>query len=335
MTAENNAGADQAQLTDAIAHDLNNLLTAVLGCSDELGTVIPRNDPAQEEVREIRSAAEDASLLVKLLSPRNTNAGATLETLDLEVLLRIAARLARKLLPRAVDVRLDHGTAGLTVTGDAIRVIRILLGLSTSIGNRVGEDGVVLISASSRNSETTLRVVGAPACIDEEDNIPETLVDYAHSMRGTLRGLRCRWELILPDNSAQEENEAKNKVGLDRVLVAEPDDLLRSFLVSTLSAENPSVAQDAAALFRTLELNGTELDLALIAIDLVGLEPLEDYLKIREANPELVLAFIGGNGSTAKQLNALLREDQRAHVLFKPFGVSELMAAITDMMEQP
>jgi len=335
MTAENNAGLDQALLTEAIAHDLNNLLTAVLGCSDELRTVIPRKDPAQEDVREIRSAAQDASLLVKLLSPRNIQSSVTLETLDLEVLLRIAVRLARKLLPRAVDVRLDHGTAGLTATGDAIRVIRILLGLSTSIGHRVGEDGVVLISASSRNSETTLRVVGAPACIDEDGDMPEDLVDFAHSMRGTLRGLRCRWELILPDDSSQNENEDKNRVGLDRVLVAEPEDLLRSFLVSTLGAENPSVATDAASLFRSLELAETEFDLALIAIELVGLDPLEDYLKIREANPQLVLAFIGGNGSTAKQLNALLREDPKAHMLFKPFGVSQLMTAITDMMGKP
>jgi len=332
MTDEQTAKVDQAQLTDAIAHDLNNLLTAILGCSDELGTVVPRNDPAQEEVREIRSAAEDASLLVKLLSPRTSKAGLNLEALNIEVLLRIAVRLARKLLPRTVDVRLDHGTAGLTATGDSIRVIRILLGLSNWVGKRVGEDGVVLISASSRNSETTLRVVGAPACVDDDDCIPEELEEFAHSIKGALRGLRCRWELVLPDTSSQEDGPGEQRVGLDRVLVAEPDDLLRSFLVSSLSAKNATVASDAESCFRLLELNGKALDLALISLDLVGLNPLEDYLRIREDYSELVLVFIGNNGSAAKQLNALLREDEKAHLLFKPFGVSQLMASITAMM---
>lgn len=333
MTNEDEVGVDYSLLRDAIAHDLNNLLTTVLGCSDELSAVLSRNDPARRDVDEIRIAAEDASLLVKLLDPRASQSSLTLELLDLDALLRLTVRLVRKLISRKVSVQLDSRAVGLTATGDSVRVLRILLGLVISIGNRLEDVGVVLISAASRDSETILRVDGSPACTGEARTAPLELVHLAHSMNGSLRGLSGAWELILPTSASEDFNPNVRSLGLERVIVAEPDDLLRSFLVSTMGATDASTASDAATLFELLEHSDRKFDLALISINLANLDPQEDYPRIRKLRPDLMLAFIGSNGSTANHLNALLRGDDQALLLYKPFGVSRLISVIADMMK--
>ena len=53
------------RLTRSVAHDLNNVLTAILGCADLLAIRLEGNDVALEEAHEIQRAAERAAALVK------------------------------------------------------------------------------------------------------------------------------------------------------------------------------------------------------------------------------------------------------------------------------
>ena len=54
-------------LTRGIAHDLNNVLAAILGCADLLAMRLKENGPALEEAREIQKAAERGATLIQQL----------------------------------------------------------------------------------------------------------------------------------------------------------------------------------------------------------------------------------------------------------------------------
>jgi len=60
------------RLTRSVAHDLNNVLTAILGCADLLAIRLEGNDVALEEAHEIQRAAERAAALVKQLLASRT-----------------------------------------------------------------------------------------------------------------------------------------------------------------------------------------------------------------------------------------------------------------------
>ena len=64
-------------LTRGIAHDLNNVLAAILGCADLLVMRLKENGPALEEAREIQKAAERGATLIQqllALSPQKPSA---------------------------------------------------------------------------------------------------------------------------------------------------------------------------------------------------------------------------------------------------------------------
>ena len=50
-----------------VAHDLNNVLAAIIGCADLLTIKLGGNDRALEEAREIQKAAERGAALVREL----------------------------------------------------------------------------------------------------------------------------------------------------------------------------------------------------------------------------------------------------------------------------
>jgi hypothetical protein len=61
----------------AVAHDLNNVFAAILGCADLLVMRLSKADPSIDEAHEIQRSAERGALLVRRLfrlHPRRTRA---------------------------------------------------------------------------------------------------------------------------------------------------------------------------------------------------------------------------------------------------------------------
>ena len=55
------------RLARGVAHDFNNVLAAIIGCSDLLALRLKPDDPAREEAEEIRQAAERGAALTRQL----------------------------------------------------------------------------------------------------------------------------------------------------------------------------------------------------------------------------------------------------------------------------
>ncbi len=92
------------RLAGGVAHDFNNILTAILGYSDLLGASLAGNAPLQEEVEEIRKAAERAATLTRQLLAFSRRQVLLTEVLDLNVLVRELERMLRRVIGE--DIRI-------------------------------------------------------------------------------------------------------------------------------------------------------------------------------------------------------------------------------------
>ena len=111
-----------------------------------------------------------------------------------------------------------------------------------------------------------------------------------------------------------------------RILLAEDDDSLRSFLVTSLSRAGHEVADygDGDSAWEALE-HGSY---ALLLTDIVmpGLDGIELARRGAEADPAMKIVFITGFAAVA--LSAQSQAPKDAKVLSKPFHLKDLVVEI-------
>ncbi len=90
-----------------LAHDCNNLLTAIVGCSQELLDGLDPGHPGNESAREIRIAAERAAALTGRLLNLDPQEQDAPEPLDLDVALGSIEGVLRGLVGRRIRLELD------------------------------------------------------------------------------------------------------------------------------------------------------------------------------------------------------------------------------------
>ena len=84
------------RLARGVAHDFNNVLAAIIGCSDLLALRLKEGDPAKEEAEEIRQAAERGAALTRQLLAFSRSQMLEARLLDLnEVVVHLESMLQR------------------------------------------------------------------------------------------------------------------------------------------------------------------------------------------------------------------------------------------------
>ncbi|HSB53823.1 MAG TPA: PAS domain S-box protein, partial [Gemmatimonadales bacterium] len=92
------------RLAGGIAHDFNNLLTAILGTSELLLTTLNRNDPAREDVEEIKRAATRAANLTRQLLAFSRRQVLQPRILELDSLVHGVETLLRRLIGEHISL---------------------------------------------------------------------------------------------------------------------------------------------------------------------------------------------------------------------------------------
>ena len=92
------------QLAGGVAHDFNNILTAIRGFSESLDRTFAANDPRRRDVSEIVSATERAAALTHQLLAFSRRQVLRLETLSLNTIIKDMVKILRRLLGESVRV---------------------------------------------------------------------------------------------------------------------------------------------------------------------------------------------------------------------------------------
>lgn len=150
------------QLAGGIAHDFNNLLVVMLNNTHFVEEALPEGDPAHEDLREIRRAAERASGLTRQLLTFSRPPPVGREVLDLNAV----AREMQPLLARSlgedieIEVRLYPGLP--RIKGDPTQLEQIVLNLALNARDAMPEGGKLTIATDASERGTAVDAKGAP-----------------------------------------------------------------------------------------------------------------------------------------------------------------------------
>jgi PAS domain S-box-containing protein len=147
LAQPNNTPEAMALLESDVAHDLNNLLTVILG---EAELLLDKADkPRFRGILAIQEAAQEASLLNKeLLTFRRSQALS--QPLYLDVIITNATNLLQRLLGKSIGLQIEFGASFEPVRTDPQSVLQVLMALAMSVRRTMTGGGSVRIKVSTR-----------------------------------------------------------------------------------------------------------------------------------------------------------------------------------------
>ncbi len=131
------------RLARGVAHDFNNVLAAIVGCSDLLLAQLPPDDPARGDAEEIRKAAERGAGLTRQLLAFSRRQALEQKILDLGVLVRGFEGMARRLVGDLVRLTVSGGERALRVRAEPGQIEQILLNLVVNATDAMPEGGTI------------------------------------------------------------------------------------------------------------------------------------------------------------------------------------------------
>jgi signal transduction histidine kinase/ActR/RegA family two-component response regulator len=157
------------RLAGGIAHDLNNMLAAILGFSDLLGQSLTPQDPRRADVDQIIRAAQRSAELTRQLLAFARRELIQPRALDLNAVVRMAEAILRPVLGENVALVLRLAPSCGVIFADPGRVEQILINLVLNARDAMPQGGRVTVETSLVSFETV-----APKRRGEADDSPSS-----------------------------------------------------------------------------------------------------------------------------------------------------------------
>ena len=136
-------------LAAGMAHDLNNILSVILGGSDLILATLDKGVILRRDVRTIQQAAERAVLLTRQLLVFSRKENAVLVVLDLKDVVGSLDEMLRQLLDENIALTIVHGVQVGRVQADAGRLGQVLMNLVINARDAMPAGGRLTIATSN------------------------------------------------------------------------------------------------------------------------------------------------------------------------------------------
>jgi signal transduction histidine kinase len=137
------------RLAGGIAHDFNNLLTAIIGYSDLLQDTLAGNEPALQQVLEIKTAGERAASLTQQLLAFSRRQVLQPKVLDLNVIVADFERMLRRLVGERIKVAVNCAPGLWQVRADPGEIGRAIMNLALNARDAMPEGGTLAIETAN------------------------------------------------------------------------------------------------------------------------------------------------------------------------------------------
>ena len=192
------------RLAGGVAHDFNNILTAILGYSDLLGASLSASNPLREEVEEIRKAAERAAALTRQLLAFGRRQVLILEVLDLNLLVREMERMLRRVIGEDIEIRTRYDPELGRVRADRGQLEQVLINLIINARDAMPSGGTITIETGNAELDghhlpAVMLAVGDTGCgMDAETraHIFEPFYTTKEKGKGTGLGLATVYGIV-------------------------------------------------------------------------------------------------------------------------------------------
>jgi len=137
------------QLAGGVAHDFNNILTAILGYADLLAEGLPAVDQRREDLEEIRKAAQRAAALTRQLLAFSRKQVLEPRSLDVNLLVDNMDKMLRPLLGENIQLRAVPAPQLHAVRADPNQIEQVILNLAVNARDAMPKGGKLTIETAN------------------------------------------------------------------------------------------------------------------------------------------------------------------------------------------
>ena len=342
-------------LAGGIAHDMNNVLGAILGLASANIEVQPAGSPARRAFEVIIKAAERGGKMVRSLLTFARKSPAETFQLDMNAVLQEEVHLLESTTLSKIRLVLDLGPDLRPISGDVNALTHALMNLCVNAVDAMPDNGTLTFRTRNVDNDWIEVMVedtgtGMPKEILEKAMDPffttkeigkgtglglsivyqtvkahrgqmEILSEPSQGTRVRMRFPAC--ESSHPTTAPSEIDQMLSPLLVMKVLLVDDDELIQSSMQTILEVLGHSVttASSGEEALARLEA-GFEPDLVILDMNMPGLGGIGTLPRLRELRPKVpVLLSTGRVDQTALELAS-------AHVgvtlLSKPFSMREL-----------
>ena len=138
------------RLAGGIAHDINNMLTPILGYADMLGFRLPQGDPGKADLGEIVSAANRVKDMTQQLLAFARKQTLDMRPLDVNVVISRFSKMLRRTLREDIKISLTLAPSVGTVLADERQIEQVILNLAVNAQDAMPSGGVLMISTKDQ-----------------------------------------------------------------------------------------------------------------------------------------------------------------------------------------
>ena len=156
------------QLAGGVAHDFNNILTAVLGYADLLLSRLGPNDPHRAALEEIKKGGERAAGLTRQLLAFSRRTPTQLISVDVNGAIRGVEPMLRRLIGEHLEFRLDLAEGLGPVRADPVQLEQVIVNLVVNARDAMPNGGSIAIRSDRvvlNEEEASLAEMAEGACV--------------------------------------------------------------------------------------------------------------------------------------------------------------------------
>jgi two-component system, cell cycle sensor histidine kinase and response regulator CckA len=353
-------------LTGGVAHDFNNILTAILVSAHFLESELGVEDPRREDATEIRKAAERAAGLTRQLLAFSRKQVLQPRRIELNAIITNLEKMLQRLIGEDIRLAVTLDPALEPVIADPGQIEQVIMNLVVNARDAMPRGGTLTLETGrvpeGNWSQIAIRDTGCGMDEATVRRIFEPFFTTKGISRGTGLGLSTCYGIVAQSDgfiaveskpgegsvfrvhlpvAPAESSEAISEqtrasgpsAGTERVLVVEDDERARTLVSRILAGLGYRllVARDPADAHNLLERSGAPIDLVLTDVVMPrgsGPECVED---IKRICPSAAALYMSGYTDHP----ALHHRDLRSplHFIQKPFAPEALARKVREVLD--
>lgn len=135
-------------LAGGVAHDFNNILTAIIGFGTLMEMKMSPGDPMMQSLQQILSAADRASDLTRSILVFSRKELTDMRCTDMNRIIHGIEKLMRRLLRENISLSIDLCQEDLPVMADAGQIEQVLMNLAANAADAMPKGGKISVSTS-------------------------------------------------------------------------------------------------------------------------------------------------------------------------------------------
>jgi signal transduction histidine kinase len=143
-------------LASGIAHNFNNIISAILGYSEMLEPQLARGTQPAQHIDEIRRAAERGRDLIDNILTFGRRHDARVRPVQVRALFEEAASLLRASLPSGVELVIEDVPIDVIVSGEPAQLQQVILNLCTNAAQAMQSSGCIRVTAEQKDVADSL-----------------------------------------------------------------------------------------------------------------------------------------------------------------------------------